>query len=110
MAVVLATESTTMTDVIDFTKAKQEREKHIAGELYCQGCNHEWVAVWLPGTVQFECPECKSMRGRNKFDVSPAPGSQVWSCTSCENQLFNLLPDRVHCPGCGQQWNYEDLS
>ena len=99
-----------MTDVIDFTKAKQERKKHIAGDLYCQGCNHEWAAVWLPGTVNFECPECKSMRGRNKFDVSPAPGSQVWSCTSCENQLFNLLPDRVHCPGCGQQWNYEDLS
>lgn len=99
-----------MTDVIDFTKAKQVREKHIAGALYCQGCNHEWTAVWAPGTTEFECPECKSMRGRNKFDVAPAPGSQVWSCTSCSNQLFNLMPDRIHCPGCGQQWNYGDLN
>lgn len=99
-----------MTDVIDFSKAKQEREKHIAGALYCMGCSHEWTAVWVPGTTEFECPECKSMRGRNKFDVSPEPGSQVWSCISCGNQLFNLLPDRIHCPGCGQQWNYEDLN
>jgi predicted RNA-binding Zn-ribbon protein involved in translation (DUF1610 family) len=99
-----------MTEVIDLAKARKEREPHIAGELYCMGCEHEWTAVWPMGATEFECPECKSMRGRSKFDISPSPESQVWSCMSCGNQLFNLLPDRVHCPGCGKQWSYEELT
>jgi ribosomal protein S27E len=99
-----------MTDIIDFGKARKERERHVSGELYCRGCNHEWTAVWEPGTTEFECPECKSMRGRNKFNVSPAPGTEVWSCVHCDNQLFTLLKDRVHCSGCGQQWSYGDIA
>jgi len=99
-----------MTDIIDFSRAKKEREPHVSGHLYCRGCNHEWVAVWEQGTTEFECPECKSMRGRSKFDVAPAPETQVWGCTHCDNQLFNLLKDRVHCPGCGQQWDYGDIA
>jgi len=97
-------------NVIDFEKARKDREPHVAGALFCMGCAHEWAAVWPQGTTKFECPECLSMRGRSKFDVAPAPGAQVWSCTSCTNQLFNLLPDRVHCPGCGQQWEYAEIS
>jgi|LauGreDrversion4_2_1035121.scaffolds.fasta_scaffold1631153_1 predicted RNA-binding Zn-ribbon protein involved in translation (DUF1610 family) len=99
-----------MSGVIDFTKAKEAREPHISGVLFCSGCDHEWTAVWKHGTTEFECPECGSMKGRNKFDVSPAPDSIVWTCTSCSNQLFNLLEDRVHCPGCGNQWNYSDVT
>ena len=98
-----------MNNVVDFSKAKEEREPHVAGTLFCMGCDHEWTAVWKQGTTEFECPECKSMRGRNKFDVSPAPESIFWQCTSCTNQLFYLLPDRVHCPGCGNQWNYGEV-
>jgi hypothetical protein len=99
-----------MTDIIDFTKAKKEREPHVAGELFCQACDHEWTAVWELGTMEFECPECKSMRGRSKFDVAPAPGSKVWTCRVCENQLFQLLNDRIHCPRCGCQWDYGELT
>lgn len=99
-----------MPDIIDFAKAKQEREPHVSGQLYCQGCNHDWVAVWQPGTTEFECPECHAMRGRSKFDVMPDAQAQVWSCVACENQLFHLLKDRVHCPGCGKQWSYSELA
>ena len=99
-----------MTDVVDFTKAKQAREPHVSGHLYCRGCNHEWAAVWKPGTTEFECPECHSARGRLKFDVSPAPGTDIWTCVACDNQIFNLLKDRVHCPGCGKQWSYAEVA
>lgn len=94
--------------VIDFAKAKEGREPHVSGALFCMGCNHEWTAVWKPGTTEFECPECHSMRGRNKFDVSPG-GGMAWTCNACDNQLFNILADRIHCPGCGQQWDKEDV-
>lgn len=99
-----------MSGVIDFQKAKEEREPHISGSLYCMACSHEWSAVWKPGVQEFECPECNSMKGRSKFDIAPAPGSQVWTCMTCDNQLFNLLNDRVHCPNCGNAWGYEELS
>ncbi len=99
-----------MTEIIDFKKAKEEREPHISGQLYCMACNHDWTAVWKPGTQEFECPQCNSMRGRSKYDIMPAPGSQVWTCMTCDNQLFNLLADRVHCPNCGNAWGYEEMS
>ena len=95
--------------VIDFSKAKEEREPHVSGHLFCMGCNHEWTAVWKTGETEFECPSCGAHKGRNKFEVSPGKGSVVWQCMHCENQLFNLLPDKVHCPGCGMQWGYEAL-
>lgn len=98
-----------MTDVIDFQKAKEERQPHVGGVLFCMGCNHEWTAVWPAGTTQFQCPQCASMKGRNKFEISPGADKLVMACSACENQLFNLLPDRVHCPGCGQQWGYDEM-
>lgn len=98
-----------MGDIIDFAKAKEEREPHVAGQLYCQGCDHEWAAVWKPGTTEFECPSCHAMRGRNKYDVLPPAGAEIWSCTHCRNERFVLTRDCVLCPGCGQQWNYGDL-
>lgn len=98
-----------MTEIIDFKKAKEEREPHISGQLYCMACNHDWTAVWKPGTQEFECPQCNSMKGRSKYDIMPAPGSQVWTCMTCDNQLFNLLADRVHCPNCGNAWGYEEM-
>jgi hypothetical protein len=101
---------TPMSNVIDLAKAKEDRAPRVSGSLYCQGCNHEWVAVWNPGTTEFECPACNSMRGRNKFDVMPSQGAQSWTCKACGNQLFYLLKDRVHCPGCGKQWGYGEIA
>jgi hypothetical protein len=98
-----------LAEVIDFTKAKEEREPHCQGTAFCMVCNHEWEGVWPAGKIDLECPECHCMRGRSKFDISPGEGKQVWQCMRCENQLFNLLPDRVHCPGCGGQWGYDAL-
>ena len=98
-----------MTDIIDLAKAREERQPHCQGLAFCMTCEHEWEAVWPTGKVDLECPKCHSMRGRSKFDVSPPEGTRVWTCNSCGNQLFNLLTDRVHCPGCGMQWGYGDL-
>ncbi len=98
-----------MSGVVDFAKAKQERSPHCRGTAFCMTCKHEWDAVWPAGTVDIECPACHSMRGRSKFDVVPAAGS-AWTCMICDNQLFTLLQDRVHCPGCGKQWGYEELA
>lgn len=99
-----------MSKVVSLAEAKKERGPHCNGTAICLTCNHEWEGVWPVGEVALECPSCHSERGRSKFDVVPAVGSQVWECTSCGNQLFNLLPDRVHCPGCGQQWDYGQLA
>ena len=96
--------------VVDFEKAKREREPHCQGWAFCMTCNHEWEAIWPTGKVDLECPECHACTGRSKFEVSPGAGTRVWQCVRCENQLFNLLPDRVHCPGCGHQWNYAELT
>jgi hypothetical protein len=98
-----------MSEIIDFGKAKEERKPYASGHCYCMACNHEWLAVWPIGTIEMECPECKSMRGRSKYDYGLPDGTHVWSCQLCGNQLFNLLPDRVHCPGCGCQWDYGDI-
>lgn len=42
-----------MADVIDLARAKEEREPHVAGHLFCMACSHEWSAVWKPGTIAY---------------------------------------------------------
>jgi DNA-directed RNA polymerase subunit RPC12/RpoP len=96
--------------VVDFAKAKEERTPHCRGTAFCMTCDHEWEGVWPAGTVGLECPSCGACVGRSKYEVSPPEGTHVWQCNTCSNQLFNLLPDRVHCPGCGQQWDYGQLA
>ncbi len=97
-----------MADVIDLAKAKQERTPHIAGEAYCMACNTEWAGAWPLGTIELECPGCKSMKGRGKYLVGPPVGSTAFTC-ACQNQHFLLMNDRIHCPNCGNQYNYTDL-
>ncbi len=98
-----------MSDIIDFAAAKEARKAHASGHCYCMACSHEWMGVWPVGVTEMECPECKSMRGRSKYDYAPAEGTVVFTCNLCGNQLFNLLADRVHCPGCGCQWDHKDI-
>lgn len=97
-----------MADVIDLAKARQERTLHISGVAYCMACDHEWTGAWPLGVTELECPECKSMKGRSKFTVSPPPDSMAFTC-ACKNQHFLLLDGRIHCPNCGNQYNYADL-
>lgn len=95
--------------VVDLAAARKAREEaatpRVAGTAFCMLCLHEWVGAWEIGATDLECPACHSMRGRSKFDVAPAPGQQVWTC-SCGEQFVHITGDkRVHCVGCGQQWD-----
>lgn len=98
-----------MADVIDLSKKRLEASAHVEGDAFCSACNHEWHGIWPIGEVDLKCPSCHTMRGKHKFDIAPQPGTKLWTCIACDNQLFNLLPTRVHCPGCGKQWGYEEL-
>lgn len=62
-------------------------------------CNHTWAAVVPVGSIELECPECKTMKGRFTFPFSP-PTSHVWEC-ACKNQLFNVSHEGIFCPNCG---------
>lgn len=100
-----------MTKIVDFSKAKQEREPHATGEAFCVMCNHTWVAV-VPHTgdpdQRFECPSCHCMAGRFKFEFGPTEG-QLYTC-NCGNQLFNITDKyRLYCPRCARQTNLTDL-
>jgi hypothetical protein len=98
-----------VSNIIDLAQRREERQPHVVGEAFCMGCNHTWTGTWPAGVVDLECPECHAKRGRSTYDVAPPKGTRAWTCTHCENQLFHCLEDRVHCPGCGMQWNYEDM-
>ena len=100
-----------MTKIVDFTKAKQEREPHVAGQAFCLGCDHEWAAV-LPYdadvTKPMECPSCHKHMGRFKYEFMP-DGGQIFTC-NCGNQLFNVTDKyRLFCPRCATQTPLADL-
>lgn len=75
----------------------------MAGTAICSACHHEWLSVAPTGTMELECPECSTMKGRFKFDCAPPEGTLSWTC-NCGNQLFNVLEDGIFCPNCG---NYQ---
>jgi len=82
-----------------------KREQHAHGNAFCLQCSHEWVAVAPTGTVQLECPECKTMKGLFKFPFAPATGELVREC-NCGNQLFYLTPEGHLCTNCGIYQRY----
>lgn len=94
--------------IIDFAQAKADREPHVSGEAFCIGCSHTWAGVWPLGVTELECPECKRMMGRSKYEVMPPKGTLSFTC-KCGNQLFGVLEDRIHCPNCGAQTFFSEL-
>lgn len=95
--------------VIDLTAARQKREPHAHGQMFCMRCDHEWEGVvpFTGGPQQLglndnpvECPACKAMCGRMKFDFGPPADQLQWTC-ACGNQLFYLNPEGITCPRCG---------
>lgn len=87
-----------MSNVIPFAKPAKD-EPHGTGAAYCMACNATWEAVAPVGTIELECPGCKSMKGRFKFPYTPITGV-VWEC-KCGNQLFNFDVNGIFCPNCG---------
>lgn len=79
--------------------------QYAAGEAFCFSCDHIWAGVAPSGTTEMECPSCKRVTGRWKFQFYPNVGQQVRSC-DCGNQLFYLTPDGHLCASCGIYQRY----
>jgi len=91
--------------VIEFKRRKPEVQT-ACGEAFCIACDHRWTAVAPTGTIDLECPNCKSMKGHWAFAFSPDVGQLVRSC-DCGNQLFLLTPEGHMCANCGLYQGYE---
>lgn len=90
--------------VIPFAPRQQETQTG-EGEAFCIACGHTWRAVAPTGTVDLECPACRTMKGKWRFEFRPAPGQMVRVC-NCGNQLFYLTPDGHLCANCGIYQGY----
>lgn len=91
--------------VVEF-KRKEPEVQHGVGEAFCIACDHRWTAVAPTGTIDLECPNCKSMKGQWAFAFSPEEGQLVRSC-DCGNQLFLLTPEGHMCANCGLYQRYD---
>ena len=90
--------------VIKFEPRSTERQ-HASGEAFCIQCGHKWIAVAPTGTVDLECPECQTMKGKWRFEFQPPDGTLVREC-NCGNQLFYLTPEGHLCANCGIYQSY----
>lgn len=87
-----------MAEIVDFKRAREEREPHMAGAARCLGCKYEWQAVAPVGTVTLECPHCELPQGR--FMNLVEDEGPHWTC-NCGNQFFSITPQRTYCIACG---------
>lgn len=89
-----------MSDVVDFSKAKEAREPHDKGGAICLGCKHKWNAVVPSGLLSFECPACGLLKGAWLGIHVPPSGTARLVC-NCANDLFIVTPDYCMCAACG---------
>jgi hypothetical protein len=80
-------------------------EQHASGEAFCIGCNYTWQAVAPTGTLHLECPNCKTMKGKFKWEFYPAQTTMVRQC-NCGNQLFYMTTEGHLCANCGLYQRY----
>lgn len=88
-----------MAEIIDFARAKEDREPHASGLARCLECGHEWHAIAPVGTTQLECSECKTMKGI--FTLPFAPNEYL--LCACGSDLFYVTRNGVFCPKCGEE-------
>lgn len=80
---------------------------HIEGKAKCLSCDHEWVFCAPVGTVELECPECKTLKGVSVGCASP---EIVLACDYCDNQHFYIQPDLIAiCARCGNNIYMSDM-
>lgn len=103
-----------MSDIIDFTKAKQARAEDkeaeqgewAEGPCVCLGCRHEWVGVAPPGRMRnLVCPSCELPKGTNKHPFGAAVGDMTLTCAHCGGEALTAYARAGHhyvrCMGCG---------
>jgi hypothetical protein len=94
-----------MSNVVPFGKKPEPLEQWAAGETFCIACDHRWAATAPTGTVDLECPNCHTMKGKFRFEFKPSEGQLVRECR-CSNQLFYITPDGHMCANCGIYQRY----
>jgi hypothetical protein len=94
-----------MNNIIKF-KSKEVDTQTASGEAFCIGCGEEWIAIAETGTLQLECPVCKTMKGKFRFEFCVAEGELVREC-NCKNRLFYLTPLGHMCANCGICQEYD---
>lgn len=92
-----------MSNVVELFPAEDEGP-HMSGTMKCLGCKHEWVGVAPVGTSGMECPECGCGKGVWWGLVLPPEEEQVWTCNSCEGQVFMITQRATVCVGCGSEF------
>jgi hypothetical protein len=96
-----------MSNVVPFGRepANDPGTQWAQGPAFCIGCDHTWQAVAPTGTTELECPSCRTMKGKWKFEFMPPSDQMVRQC-NCGNQLFYLTPDGHLCANCGIYQRY----
>ena len=93
--------------VIDFTAERDARQPHQQGPCVCTRCKHEWRGVAPEGTLNLECPECRTLCGI--FASITLPREDVYEC-KCGNIFFTVTRTGIVCAGCGQGESYATLA
>jgi len=90
--------------VISLAAAREERQPHWAGNVYCIGCHHEWVGVGPLGTMFVDCPSCGLPKGTPKHPFMADDGDLVFAC-NCGCEVMTAYKRKgnlyVRCMGCG---------
>lgn len=91
--------------VIDFNRAREERQPHWEGTVVCLGCRHEWEGVGPIGThAALGCPSCGFPKGVIKYPFSASTGDLELRCDcGCEALTAYVRQGfkRVRCMACG---------
>lgn len=89
-------------NILEFKKADKN---HVHGDAVCFQCKHTWIATSTIGTVQLECPNCKTMKGLFRFPFAPNENQLLRKC-SCGCQLFYITHEGHMCTNCGTFQEY----
>lgn len=96
-----------VSNVVDFGRAKVEREPHTTGPCQCLGCGHQWIGVIPVGIDVVDCPECRTPKGvRGSLVINHA--EEHWTC-KCGSQMFHLISSGAYCPNCGRAWGWDEF-
>ena len=88
-----------MGNVISLEDKRTEFGNHLTGPAHCIQCNHKWTVVAPVGTTEFECPECKTIKGVLTYPVESEHAT--WTCI-CGCNLFIISElTNVICRKCG---------
>ena len=102
---------TSPSNVVSLAAVREEQTPHMQGPCICASCRHEWIGVCPVGVADLECSNCGAMKGRFKFHCRAPVGDEVYTCNTCECDVFVIKRGgEVMCCECGtyhRPWDCE---